>query len=118
MRLRWTKYSRRSLLEFESEDGMNTTAQLDKSLDTALNEGYGTITIRIVVLEKGMAAAPALTAVDESPIDAEPEELLPDTDKRPTSTFLEEPKRGRLCCVFLINGQRQHAWDNNSSCAI
>ena len=34
---------------------MATVAQLDKSLDTALNEGYGTITIRVVVLEKGMA---------------------------------------------------------------
>ena len=41
-----------------------------------------------------------------------PDEVLPDTDKRPTATFLEEPKRGRQCCVFLINGQRQHAWDN------
>jgi hypothetical protein len=37
---------------------------------------------------------------------------LPETDKRPISTFLEEPKRGKQCCVFLINGQRQHAWDN------
>src|SRR5207249_10276051 len=91
---------------------MNTFAQLDKSLDTALSAGHGTITIRLVVLEKGMAAASALTAVDESPADAAPEEVLPEKDKRPTSSFLEEPKRGRLCGVFLINGQRQHAWDN------
>lgn len=91
---------------------MTTVAQLDKSLDTSLSEGYGAITIRVVVLEKGMAAAPAPKAADESPVDAAPDEVIPDTDKRPISTFLEEPKRGRQCCVFLINGQRQHAWDN------
>ena len=91
---------------------MTTVAQLDKSLGAALNEGYGTIAIRVVVLEKAMAAAPAPNAADETPADAMPDEVLPDTDKRPISTFLEEPKRGRQCCVFLINGQRQHAWDN------
>lgn len=92
---------------------MNTTgAQLDKSLDTVFSEGYGTIAIRVVVLAKHNASAPALGSSDVVPADAEPDELLPDTDKRPTSSFLEEPKRGRQCCVFLINGQRQHAWDN------
>jgi hypothetical protein len=25
---------------------------------------------------------------------------------------LEDPKRGKECCVFLINGQRQDSWDN------
>src|ERR1035437_1546762 len=91
---------------------MATIAQLDKSLSSELNEGYGTITIRVVVLEKGIAPAPAPSAADDTPADAAPDELLPDTDKRPTATFLEEPKRGRQCCAFLINGQRQHAWDN------
>ncbi len=91
---------------------MTVVAQLDKSLDTAMNGGYGSIVIRVVVLEKGLAAAPAPKAVDESPTDVAPDEILPDTDKRPTATFLEEPKRGRQCCVFLIDGQRQHAWDN------
>lgn len=91
---------------------MTTAPQLDKSLGTTLNEGYGTITIRVVVLEKTMAAAPAPKVGDEAPVDSTPDEMLPDTDKRPTATFLEEPKRGRQCCVFLINGQRQHAWDN------
>ncbi len=88
------------------------SAQLDKRLDTALGEGYGTIAIRVVVLEKGLAAAPAPAAADQTPVDAQPDEALPETDKRPVSSFLEEPKRGRQCCVFLINGQRQHAWDN------
>jgi hypothetical protein len=34
-----------------------------------------------------------------------------DTSKRPIDGFLESPKRGKECCVFLINGQRQDAWD-------
>ncbi|MCI0540779.1 MAG: hypothetical protein L0Z50_36735 [Verrucomicrobiales bacterium] len=87
-------------------------AQLDKSLDTALSEGHGTITIRVVVLAKTLSPGSASSAADDAPVDAAPDEVLPDTDKRPISTFLEEPKRGRQCCVFLINGQRQHAWDN------
>lgn len=90
---------------------MPAVAQLDKALDTSFSEGYGTITIRVVVLEKGMAASAA--GVTEEPVDAEPDEVLPDDDdKRPTASFLEEPRRGRQCCVFLINGQRQHFWDN------
>lgn len=88
------------------------SAQLDKTLGTALNEGHGTITIRVVVLEKAMAASPAPSSGSDSPVDAEPDEMLPEKGKRPISTFLEEPKRGKHCCVFLINGQRQHAWDN------
>jgi hypothetical protein len=91
---------------------MASVAQLDKSLNTELTEGYGTITIRVVVLEKSLAPAAAPSAADNVPADAAPDELIPDTDKRPTATFLEEPKKGRQCCVFLINGQRQHAWDN------
>lgn len=88
---------------------MPAVAQLDKALETVA-EGHGTITIRVVVLEKAMAASSA--AADDSPADAQPDEVLPDTDKRPTSGYLEEAKKGRQCCVFLINGQRQHAWDN------
>lgn len=87
-------------------------AQLDKSLETLVSNGCGTITIRVVVLRKEMASTPAPGAEDETPADATGEEMLPEIDKRPVSTFLEEPKRGRQVCVFLINGQRQHAWDN------
>lgn len=90
---------------------MGAAAQLDKALETAISEGHGTITIRVVVLVKGMA--PSAADGPEEILDAEPDEVIPDTeDKRPTASFLEEPKRGRQCCVFLINGQRQHFWDN------
>lgn len=91
---------------------MPAVAQLDKSVDTSLSEGYGSVVIRVVVLEKGMASAPAPNSTEQLPADVAPDEPLPDDDKRPTSSYLEEPKRGRQCCVFLINGQRQHAWDN------
>jgi hypothetical protein len=87
-------------------------AQLDKSLETGLNEGHGSITIRVVVIAKSIAAARAPSATDAAPADAAPDEVLPDADKKPVSGYLEEPKRGKQCCVFLINGQRQHAWDN------
>src|SRR5256885_207308 len=89
-----------------------TQSQLDKSVTTAVSKGFGTITIRVVVLQKQMAAAAAPGESIQLPLDAVSDEMLPETDKRPTSTFLEEPKRGRQVCVFLINGQRQHAWDN------
>lgn len=90
---------------------MAATVQLDKTSVSA-TEGYGTVAIRVVVLEKGPPEPVGIAVQDESPADAAPDETLPDDDKRPTSGYLEEPKRGRQCCVFLINGQRQHAWDN------
>ena len=71
---------------------MPAVAQLDKSLNTALAEGYGTITIRVVVLEKGMASSAAPSKTNDAPLDAEPDEVLPETDKGPVSTFLEEPE--------------------------
>jgi hypothetical protein len=60
---------------------MGSIAQLDKTLDTAMNDGYGTITIRVVVLEKSMAAAPAPRLTDDSPVDAVPDEVLPETPR-------------------------------------
>ena len=88
-----------------------TTAQLDKTLDTALTEGHGNITIRVVVLAKAETTG-AAPSDDDTPVDVGQDEVLPEKDKRANATFLEEPKRGKQCCVFLINGQRQHAWDN------
>ena len=90
---------------------MSTIAiDLDKSLESELDADYGTITIRVVVLEKGEIAPPT----DEpAPADVDASEVLPEGDsKRPIDSYLESPKRGKLCCVFLVNGQRQHAWDN------
>ncbi len=87
------------------------TADLDKTLDTILTEGHGNITIRVVVVAKPEATG-AAPSTDDNPVDADPDEILPDKNKRANASFMEEPKRGKQCCVFLINGQRQHAWDN------
>lgn len=90
---------------------MNTKAtDLDKSLQSALDADYGTITIRVVVLEKSSTPISSDEAV---PTDIQVDEVLAETiSKRPIDSYLESPKRGKLCCVFLVNGQRQHAWDN------
>lgn len=86
------------------------TVELDKSVESVLEEDYGTITIRVVVLEKSSQA----TAPDDSPVDADADELLAEAEtKRPIDSYLESPKRGKFCAVFLVNGQRQHAWDNS-----
>lgn len=87
-------------------------APLDKSVETSVGEGFGTITIRVLVLGKGVPEPQSASEEDETPLDLMPDEMLPETDKRVISGYLEEPKRGRYVCVFLINGQRQHVWDN------
>jgi len=90
----------------------STMARLDKSVDATLGEGYGTVTIRVVVVDKAMSSLSATGEAAGMPIDAEAFETLPESGKRPVASFLEESKRGKMCCVFLINGQRQHGWDN------
>ena len=96
---------------------MNTTVQsngapvlLDKSFNAAVSESYGTIEIRVVVLQK---RPQQLQPEPEVPLDAEEGEIfLADTGKSPLAGYLEDPKRGKECIVFLVNGQRQEAWDN------
>jgi hypothetical protein len=90
----------------------NIPTDIDKVIPIPLSHGFGTIEMRVVVLEKHAGSVSATTAAVVDPGDLIPNELLPESDKRPTSSFLEEPKRGWQVCVFLINGQRQHAWDN------
>jgi hypothetical protein len=47
----------------------SVVAQLDKTLDTALNEGHGAIMIRVVVLAKNAAASGAHAgAADQTPV--------------------------------------------------
>jgi hypothetical protein len=68
----------------------------------------GTITIRVVVVAKQIEHE----LTPSAPEDLEADEVLPEQGRSPLSSYLEDPKRGRLCCVFLVNGQRQHGWDN------
>lgn len=84
---------------------------LDKSLSTDVGEGFGAIGIRVVVLNSKIQATAA--SGETEILDLEPEELIEEgATKRPIDGYLESPKRGKYCCVFLVNGQRQHAWDN------
>lgn len=73
----------------------------------------GSISIRVVVLppkkrkdESGPAPA------DTTPLDADPEEMLPEAGATPLGSYLETSK-GKRCCVFLVNGQRQDFLDNS-----
>jgi hypothetical protein len=60
------------------------------------------------VLQKSAKALP----VTITPEEGGQEEPLVDTGSTPVSSYLEDPKRGQKCAVFLVNGQRQHGWDN------
>jgi hypothetical protein len=81
---------------------------IDKSLSSELNHAYGHISIRVVVLQKSAKNSP----VTITPEGGEEKETLVDEGNTPVSSYLEEPKHGRQCAVFLVNGQRQHGWDN------
>src|SRR5690242_4323899 len=91
---------------------MNTVnTKLDKTVDVALSEEYGSMSIRVVVLAKPEIAT-ASEGADDTPLDlAEDEAFVPES-KSPVRGYLEDPRKGKECCVFLINGQRQDAWDN------
>jgi hypothetical protein len=79
--------------------------ELDKTLQSEVGDSYGEMKIRVVVLKK--RDDPDETAETEPE-----EEELSGTGKKPTDTYLESPKRGKECCVFVVNGQRQDAWDD------
>lgn len=84
---------------------------LDKELSTDVEENFGTIVIRVVVLTNRPDVDAASS--DDEILDLEPDEVVEDGgSKKPIDSYLESPKRGKYCCVFLVNGQRQHAWDN------
>lgn len=87
-------------------------AELDKSLTSELPEDYGVLAIRVVVVKRVIDAGDD-TDVPDVPLDAGEDEVLPTSGKTPVSSYLEDRKKGKECCVFLINGQRQEAWDNS-----
>lgn len=83
---------------------------LDKHFSSPIEEALGKIGIRIVVFKKLEGQAKKGGA--EQPLDIEEGEdyAVGDSD---VNSYLEMPKRGKLCCVFLINGQRHHGLDNS-----
>lgn len=80
--------------------------ELDKTFQSDIGEDYGEIKIRVVVLKKRTDA----DGDEHGPVEEDDE--FSTGGKKPTDPFLESPKRGKECCVFLINGQRQDAWDD------
>jgi hypothetical protein len=90
----------------------SATVELDKQFTSEAGDSYGTLSIRVVVLKPKTKAddenddAPAEPDVDLD----EPE--LASSGKSPLAAYLEKQAHGRWCVVFLISGQRHHAWDN------
>src|SRR4051812_28953399 len=86
----------------------SVTPELDKTFQSDVGESYGEMKVRVVVLKKRPAPDDEESAAPEENDFSD----LGRKTKKPTDPFLESPKQGRECCVFLINGQRQDAWDD------
>jgi hypothetical protein len=88
--------------------------ELDQQITSEVSEGYGTISIRVVVVtpKPPPADAPAQPAQIASEFDEGEEEPDDDEGTGPLAAYLEKKSYGKWCCVFLVNGQRHDAWDN------
>lgn len=86
-----------------------TTLVLDKEFSSALDEDLGKIGIRVVVFSKTKKTS---QAANEEVLDLDAGEDFSVGDSE-VSGYLESPSRGKLCCVFSINGQRHHGLDNS-----
>ncbi len=82
---------------------------MDKTYFSAMDEGLGTISIRVVVFPKAQGKG---DKAEEQPLDLEGDEDFSEGTSQ-VNTYLESPTKGKLCCVFLINGQRHHGLDNS-----
>ena len=74
----------------------------------------GSIAIRVIVLPPKAKKPSGETKAAEAvvPLDVEPDEYLADVGSTPLGSYLESSK-GKRCCVFLVNGQRQESLDNS-----
>lgn len=88
---------------------MQPALLLDKHYAPNLEADLGKIGIRVVVFSKKQAGSSQ--SGDDQPLDLESDEDFSTSDSE-VNSYLELPKRGKLCCVFLINGQRHHGLDN------
>src|SRR5947209_5620457 len=86
------------------------TLLLDKQYSPELEQDLGKIGVRVVVYSKKQAAS--THPEEDQPLDLESDEDFAVNDSE-VNSYLELPKRGKLCCVFLINGQRHDALDNS-----
>lgn len=83
---------------------------LDKQYSPDLEQDLGKIGVRVVVFSKKQGGS--TQSDEEQPFDLESDEDFAVHDSE-VNSYLELPKRGKLCCVFLINGQRHDALDNS-----
>lgn len=81
---------------------------MDKTYFPAMDDGLGSISIRVVVFPK---AQPQSGKVADQPLDMEADEDFSEETSQ-VNSYMESPTKGKLCCVFLINGQRHHGLDN------
>ena len=88
---------------------MPATLLLDKQYSPDLEADLGKVGIRVVVFSKKHEASSQ--SGEDQPFDLEADEDFSVGDSE-VNSYLEFPKRGKLCCVFLINGQRHHGLDN------
>lgn len=89
---------------------MQTTLLLDKQFEPQLDFQLGKIGIRVVVFAKRHGGSAPVD--DDVPFDLQADEDFTSGDSE-VNSYLEFPKRGKMCCVFLINGQRHHGLDNS-----
>jgi hypothetical protein len=87
------------------------TPEMHAPLIDSDGENLGTIGVRVVVLPRKTDAQDLIADTDE-PSDLSPDEILSEVGPSPIASYLERPKKGKLCCVFLVNGQRQEGLDN------
>jgi len=87
---------------------MGTQSTLEKLWSPVPVPTYGHVKIRAVVLarKKTDASAPAPAPAHDE------EDPVIESGDGPLDAYLERPRHGKHCIVFLINGQRHHAWDN------
>jgi hypothetical protein len=86
--------------------------ELDQQLMSEVSEGYGTLSIRVVVVTPKQPADEEQKSVNLANEFDEEDEPDDDTKGSPLSSYLEKKSYGKWCTVFLINGQRHDAWDN------
>jgi hypothetical protein len=89
---------------------MQATLLLDKQFEPELDFRLGKIGIRVVVFAKRLSDARPLDV--DVPLDLQEDEDFTSGDSE-VNSYLESPKRGKMCCVFLITGQRHHWLDNS-----
>jgi len=89
----------------------SAVVELDKTWESDAGESYGAIQIRVVVL-KSKPSDEGAESQAFMPHDLDESEPIPEFGKTPLDNYLERPKGGKQCAVFLVNGQRHDGWDN------